>query len=366
MAKLIVIGNGFDLQAKLDSKFDDFFQNNERKKIESWIGNNSMSLENVSFISLLLYNTYYRPTTYRGYGIQTEEINFNKEYQRRLSVDSNKENWMDVEAFLRSLLSEKMIKLFEGLYDDTIKHQRNYFPICDEDGVKSFINKSSVLLRNQNIRNYMEYLHSELGVFESEFAQYLRDLLKEHKRYGEYTDIIMKSLINGHPNGKILNFNYTSVGNFEGYIENNVHGKINDLPIIGIDGEEIDGEAIEFTKTYRKLIRNDSPIILNTIFDEIVIYGHSLGGQDYSYFESVFDFVDLYNGNTVVKFIYSDNFLNSDLEKKKYRNSMTNKLFALIRKYGASLNKDNTNNLLHRLILEGRIKLEKDNFIDNE
>ena len=37
----------------------------------------------------------------------------------------------------------------------------------------------------------------------------------------------------------------------------------------------------------------------------IIFYGHSLGKQDYAYFQSIFDFFDLYHENITLEFIYS-------------------------------------------------------------
>ena len=371
MSKIIVIGNGFDLQAKLESSFDSFFKNHEKVKVENLIGKTSVgnykNIDDLSFISLLLYNTYYRKPIVLDYGLQRKMVIFNEEYRRRLKIDNSFADWMDVETFLKALLSDKVFKLFKGLYDDVINNKNNYSPICEYDDVKRFIARSIAAARNINTNNYTDYLHAELRVFEREFSKYLSKELEENKMYNENSAIIIKALINGHQSGKILNFNYTSIGSFVGFTEINVHGKINDLPIIGIDNSDLDNdEAISFTKTYRKLIRNDSPNLLTGVFEEIVIYGHSLGKQDYSYFQSIFDYIDLYNSKTIVRLIYSDNFLKTDLEKDVYRNKITKKLFDLITDYSLKLNGENKyKNLLHRLILEGRIKLELRNFISN-
>ena len=63
---------------------------------------------------------------------------------------------------------------------------------------------------------------------------------------------------------------------------------------------------------------------MSKTIDEIIVFGHSLGEQDYSYFQSIFDYVDLYHSKTKLTFIYSDYFID---DKNGYRNIMATKLF---------------------------------------
>ena len=94
-----------------------------------------------------------------------------------------------------------------------------------------------------------------------------------------------------------------------------------------------------------------------------VVYGHSLGDQDYSYYQSIFDYVDLYNGNTRLFLYFSDDYLNNEEEKKQKRISTAEALFRLVNNYGESMdNKDHGHNLLHKLLLEGRIVFQHNNF----
>ena len=59
--KLVIIGNGFDLQAGLLSRFSDFFIKSEIPVVQKWLKTQDVNdITKVSFISLLLYNTFYR------------------------------------------------------------------------------------------------------------------------------------------------------------------------------------------------------------------------------------------------------------------------------------------------------------------
>lgn len=85
--------------------------------------------------------------------------------------------------------------------------------------------------------------------------------------------------------------------------------------------------------------------------DRIKFYGHGLGEADYSYFMSIFDAIDLYSNDTILIFFY--NKLLQNEEEKQFKNVSN-----LILKYASTLNnKDHSDNLLHKLILENRIKI---------
>lgn len=81
----------------------------------------------------------------------------------------------------------------------------------------------------------------------------------------------------------------------------------------------------------------------------IVFFGHSLSRADYSYFESIFCTVDLYNGHTSLVFLYSN-------YAKGVRESEVAKVLALLDYYGASIGiAGRSSNLAHKLMLEGRL-----------
>lgn len=82
---------------------------------------------------------------------------------------------------------------------------------------------------------------------------------------------------------------------------------------------------------------------------EIKFYGHSLSEADYSYFQSIFDYYDLYeNTNVSLTFYYSEGYEQNDA------------IYGLISEYGKTLtNKEQGKNLIHKLLLENRLKIEK-------
>ena len=128
--------------------------------------------------------------------------------------------------------------------------------------------------------------------------------------------------------------------------------------IFGIDDNLIQTQGASselrlFSKTYRKMFIYGDPIIILPPNDnnpiKIKFYGHSLSEADYSYFQSIFDYYDLYgNSNVSLTFYYSNGFENHDA------------VYKLISAYGKSLtNKEQGKNLLHKLLLENRLHIQE-------
>ena len=157
----------------------------------------------------------------------------------------------------------------------------------------------------------------------------------------------------------------------------NIHGSYkNSTAIFGIDGTDNMEEenSRHFTKTYRLLSlsnpnirsvihahhenRND-----NSLPDMIKFYGHSLSEADCSYFQSIFDGINLYEGNTRLIFFYRPRRDNTAVEGARIpdndaANEMKDKVTKLLLTYGNTLtNKDHGKNLIHKLILEGRLNV---------
>ena len=96
----------------------------------------------------------------------------------------------------------------------------------------------------------------------------------------------------------------------------------------------------------------------------IKFFGHSLGDADYSYFQAIFDEVDLYESNTRLIFYYNKHRLNDEEETRQREKSVQEEMFEkvnrLIVTYGQTQNnKDHGKNLLHKLLLEGRLTIKQ-------
>ncbi|KMQ37989.1 hypothetical protein AAX21_05640 [Oenococcus oeni] len=91
----------------------------------------------------------------------------------------------------------------------------------------------------------------------------------------------------------------------------------------------------------------------------IKVYGHSLDEGDYSYFQSIFDAVDLYGSNIAIYFYYSA-YADSDHANDELEYDYFKKVAHLFEEYGSTIdNPNHGKNLLHKLILEDRIHIKK-------
>lgn len=168
----------------------------------------------------------------------------------------------------------------------------------------------------------------------------------------------------------LINFNYTIPFDkliSENIICNNVHGTTycfgGEGGLFGIDcfkGNYEEMLKYQFTKTYRKMLMQEDNVRLPNNVDEIYFYGHSLAEADYSYFQSLFDYYDIYSSNVKLFFCYSEYGSDEDKKNSKQKKVVGEAVLKLIGKYGNTFdNKDKGRNLLHKLLLESRLQLRE-------
>lgn len=229
-----------------------------------------------------------------------------------------------------------------------------------------------------NRRNALHFLLSELHLFECEFASYLRDQVAGSVVYSARAARMLERLaldsLDSLVSTSVLDFNYTSVNlsRLPDAAAHNVHGSLEmgDI-VIGVDGKEVaDGSpALPFTKTYRLLALD--PIEYRSLFrpagsaDQtrlIKFYGHSLAAADYSYFQSIFDAVDLYGSNVSLGFYYSgyDDYSGREIPDDDLREIQYERVSHLLATYGETFDNDaHGHNLMHKLLLEGRLFIRR-------
>ena len=159
----------------------------------------------------------------------------------------------------------------------------------------------------------------------------------------------------------ILSFNYTLP--VQSYNWCCIHGGLEAKNIIfGINYDSLishfTNPPIHFSKSYR-ILENSllSNIRLSKDIKNILFYGHGLGEADYPYFQSIFDSIDLYHGNTRLIFFWDAYDENRKMELHK---ETLNKVVNLIEKYGQTFsNKDHGRNLLTKLKVENRILIKE-------
>lgn len=319
--QLIILGNGFDLECGLHSKFIDF----ARPRLSKIDINSGSVLKNTNQFVI-------------EHGLTVWDLILYSEPQNYWSdIESAIERWMTTRnadgqtfcAIIAYILNnQKDTFLSTGLSSDTAKTQKL---------VARFIRP---LFDTQHIWTAPEVaniLFSELNKLESAFSDYLCREVNGNEDYARNAlDLLDRMLVTELPDetyndvtASLLDFNYTYplsgvVNPAKSYSEKrpfptlvNIHGSLRKNNIVfGIDGTEHmdEPEALPFTKTYRllsldnpdmaKLIQTYSPRgIKDDSTAMIKFYGHSFAQADYAYFQAIFDGVDLYESQT--KLIFS-------------------------------------------------------------
>ena len=216
--------------------------------------------------------------------------------------------------------------------------------------------KTLIMLCYIQCINTTKYNQSNL-IFEIQSASMDSRTLQKDKSFN-YTKL-MKNLnirnIHGDlDNGNIIfGIDYDKLNkNFEINEGNSTNNKA------GNDEYKLKKSPIEFSKSYRVLENGlTSTFDISSDIDIIKIYGHGLGKADYSYYQSIFDSVDLYHGKTKVMFFWSDY---EGKEKEQIHKDFVKGVTNLIEEYGTTFtNKDHGRNLFTKLLLENRLTIEE-------
>ena len=410
-SQLLILGNGFDLHCGLKSSYKDFFQSTILDIIGGRYGLQQMKAGVSGFWETLLFGYYttFGKVNYNWCDIETiikntvlaignrnkglafealESVKRREDPNEIKSVYGTIEHFIYINCmsiFYDTICSGKTYSNDEAysLLINRILQELHKF----ERGFCKYIKNNIVNPNNekeyntQYIVNAMNLLNTLTGftdiryetiddIIERQEEAYYKPLSPTiYQSDWREKHILSQEFSNLH-SVNILSFNYTALFDILGVqspcLYNNVHGKLcmNKCAencascniIFGIDdtiiqSQEENFELHKFSKTYRKMLIADAetsilPKIDNQMI-EIKFYGHSLSEADYSYFQSIFDYYNLYENNKVsLIFYYSKGF------------EQTDEVYRLINTYGKTLsNKDQGKNLTHKLLLENRLKI---------
>lgn len=379
--QLLILGNGFDLECGLNSSFRDFFSTEREPLIPP---------------RFLHEDAYY--DTWKEYA-----SNSNLTLWDFILKGQKKGNWCDIEAaILKQVLNinETLLALTSiDKFRSTKDNQLNHYDIdyLSRFGLLYDIHAYIRLRHDRTIfsskKTLSIFMLNQLNKLESAFAEYLREQASrkplpesgtnEHQVASSYEDAVKNKLHTllsfriqedkyRSQTYSILSFNYTGpfdissieIGQPVAYT--NIHGlcREGEEIIFGIDGKDnlVDEIARPFTKTYR-LLSLGGPNARDVVRSDtrcIKFYGHSLSDADYSYFQAIFDAVHLYSSDVSLVFFYR---CFDEKDPLFHRNEMMNKVINLLTAYGATLeNRDHGKNLIHKLLLEGRLSVEEIKF----
>ena len=410
-SQLVILGNGFDLQCGLKSSYKDFFRqaildtttiNFGVKKMQAGV---SGFWENL----LLEYFIQYGDKDYKWCDIEDiikntlQSIN-NKEfhsaficvYNKRDPIEDAKhiddkirryifmycaetlysfstqtKDFSDREMLsllMRNLLQE--LNNFERRFCNYIKYNIVNPEKENELNTNYIVNVVNLLEKitgfsNRNFDTIGNIVHKEVKEFEEVISPY------QKSRTIKEANVLSKEFAK-LKHTHILSFNYTNIFDIleveAPCLYSNVHGKLCNSHcdesctlsniIFGIDDNIIQSQSKDtelqlFSKTYRKMFKTNTPtsILPSNSVTPITLkfYGHSLSEADYSYFQSIFDYYNLYSNNNIsLTFYYSEGY------------EQTDAIYRLINIYGKSLsNKEQGKNLIHKLLLENRLNIIK-------
>jgi len=381
MEELYILGNGFDLYLGLKTRYSDYFKN--RKISEEFFEKIKLIFKN----SIGSYNYDARGKVYAVFDYDETLLNMqiiqlykdiekNLFYLYLIFLKKCDLNWNEVESnifpFIRD--TSKIFKLKMETILGNIEKNEMY----------KYLLIAKAIIKDRKNLSFLDFMMEQLNLFEKDFGNYIGSLEIKEENKNRLINIFRTTC-----RKKIINFNYSiflqdlidrykdiafseieiprRIKPIESIV--NIHGDFKN-PIFGIDSHNSEEQFQNFTKTSR-ILNNDTvgnfelpkPEKLGTIN----FFGHSLSEADYSYFQSLFDYYDIYSSNIKLNFMYSE-YDKNDLTRAKRETH--NNVVKLMNNYGEKLeNKDKGKNLLHKLLIENRIKLinvDKENkIIDN-
>lgn len=410
-SQLLILGNGFDVHCGLKSQYKDFFRSEildtrsepfgiiqtkagvsgfweeillEYYKIKNKDDYNWCDIEKIikdTLLSIYIGNDNSKYDIHNGLCYKASM------YIYHLTATLHLEKLSDIEKFIFNYCV-KFISTNGGEYKDNIKPLiENLFQQLRvlERRFCKYLKNQIINPNNENEWNEQYIINSvnllaDLTKFtDKEFKSMdeIIDNLEYEKQQAKKYDIKFEDTIYlcGELydlfNTNILSFNYTALFDIlkakSPCKYSNVHGKLcsgdcatdcsGSSIIFGIDDriiqtQDANSELRLFSKTYRKMLDSGDPISILPPNDQpvdIIFYRHSLSEADYSYFQSIFDYYDLYGNNNVsLIFYYSKNYENHEA------------IYRLISEYGKSLtNKDQGKNLIHKLLLENQLHIQE-------
>ncbi|MCL1950297.1 MAG: bacteriophage abortive infection AbiH family protein [Turicibacter sp.] len=333
-SQLIILGNGFDLSCGLKSSYKDFFEWHFKDTIEEEKRLNEK-------------NTY---GSYQSFDLAFDmENNWDKIFWSKKPSETYR-YWADIESVIKETVEtirEKETEFFTRAFSDLY---------LLEDRFIEFMNHQL-----STCKDYRANAHQLLG--ELVVSEYIFRPLDFRFERQDYYKARNEFIDNKENATEILSFNYTNQFNFRSFanprIFRNVHGSLADKNIIfGIDGHKLNNPlTVGFTKTYRIMTHQKIGFEISPDIQYIKFFGHGLAEADYSYFQSIFDGVGLYGGKTKLIFYYNN--YNSNQARDILENQQK-AVHQLIQIYGTTLdNEDHGSNLLHKLLLEGRLEIKE-------
>lgn len=371
----LVIGNGYDLHCGLKSSYADFFMRDADKNnyFNKWLD------EFKEKISLNAFTTEQSKEDVWVEFKSIDELNIWDLFfyiETKTTNQNNKEAWLwcDIETVMYNSLKsydsrECNTNLFrwEHVYKAITKKMPKEFKFWKIYVMAKVILEKRNMEKFKNIDEFYYYILDELNQFEKEFGMFI-----DKKRY-LYSNFLLKipntdfekrskmtlqELCNVDNLVSIDSFNYDDIGDENlNKILHNINGNLEN-PIFGIDSNlcRASDPRFIFTKTNRRMELEmiDFECQKDIAFDNVIVYGHSLSSNDYSYFFPLLDKLEMTNflSNKKIIFGFSVYDIEKETEIKRKNRLNIQKLFEAYANYKGL--KD-VNRLLDSLTTQNRV-----------
>lgn len=371
----LVIGNGYDLHCGLKSSYADFFMRDADKNnyFNNWLDD---------FKEKINLNAFTTEQSKEDVWVEfksIDELNIWDLFfyiETKTTNQNNKEAWLwcDIETVMYNSLKsydsrECNTNLFrwEHVYKAITKKMPKEFKFWKIYVMAKVILEKRNMEGFKNIDEFYYYILDELNQFEKEFGMFI-----DKKRY-LYSNFLLKipntdfekrskmtlqELCNVDNLVSIDSFNYDDIGDENlNKILHNINGNLEN-PIFGIDSNlcRASDPRFIFTKTNRRMELEmiDFECQKDIAFDNVIVYGHSLSSNDYSYFFPLLDKLEMTNflSNKKIIFGFSVYDMEKETEIKRKNRLNIQKLFEAYANYKGL--KD-VNRLLDSLTTQNRV-----------
>lgn len=249
MGNVFIIGNGFDLDLGLPTKYSDF------AKSDYWPA---------SAPKMFIHND---PAQSNSGLFNTYTINNPIQLEKAIEDAKNKETWFDLEGEL--LDYSKQYELNDPNYTRFSRESPN------------------------EVKNNVDYFNK----LRDSLNKYIQDVEMNHEIRTEcIARNVLDAIVRNGNFGRIYSFNYTDLKSIAGKLRiawefnyTHLHGNVSDRSIIlGVDETKLRKGYESFHKSSSRYYRSHDLYNSLAAAREIVIFGLSFGSIDYSYFDRFF------------------------------------------------------------------------------
>lgn len=312
----LVIGNGYDLHCGLKSSYADFFMRDADKNnyFNKWLD------EFKEKISLNAFTTEQSKEDVLVEFKNIDKLNVWDLFfyiETKTTNQNNKEAWLwcDIETVMYNSLKSCNVKendyisfSWEQVYKVINKEMQANFDCFEVYVMAKVILEKRNMEGFKNIDEFYYYILDELNQFEKEFGEFIN---KKRYPFGVFlsgmpnssfekrSKVTLQELCNVDNLVSIDSFNYDDIGDDNlNKLLHNINGNLEN-PIFGIDSNlcSASDPRFIFTKTNRRMELEmiDFECQKDIAFDNVIVYGHSLSSNDYSYFFPLLDKLEMTN-----------------------------------------------------------------------